>query len=95
MWLSGQMPIFGVVFFVSKYPLDIERQKQLRKFAFWYETLKAKLEYWYTEHDLFPSAKLKIFLSLTVLSASALANISHFAPDYSWNHQNLQPTFFL
>ena len=33
-WLSGQMPIFGVVFFVSKYPLDIERQKQLRKFAF-------------------------------------------------------------
>ena len=34
LWFSEQMPTFGVVFFVSKYPLDIERQKQLRKFAF-------------------------------------------------------------
>jgi len=31
--LSGQMPIFGVVSFVSKYRLGIEGQKKLRKFA--------------------------------------------------------------
>ena len=31
--LSGQNSIFGVVFFVSKSPLGIERQKKLEKFA--------------------------------------------------------------
>ena len=31
--LSGQTSIFGVVFFVSKSPLGIERQKKLEKFA--------------------------------------------------------------
>ena len=31
--LSGQTSIFGVVFFVSKSPLRIERQKKLEKFA--------------------------------------------------------------
>ena len=31
--LSGQISIFGVVFFVSKSPLGIERQKKLEKFA--------------------------------------------------------------
>ena len=31
--LSGQASIFGVVFFVSKSPLGIERQKKLAKFA--------------------------------------------------------------
>ena len=31
--LSGQMSIFGVVFFVSKSFLGIERQKKLKKFA--------------------------------------------------------------
>ena len=31
--LSGQMSIFGVVFFVSKSLLGIERQKTLKKFA--------------------------------------------------------------
>ena len=31
--LSGQTSIFGVVFFVSKSPLGIERQKKLVKFA--------------------------------------------------------------
>ena len=31
--LSGQTSIFGVVFFVSKSLLGIERQKKLRKFA--------------------------------------------------------------
>ena len=31
--LSGQTSIFGVLFFVSKSPLGIERQKKLEKFA--------------------------------------------------------------
>ena len=31
--LSGQTSIFGVVFFVSKCPLGIDRQKKLEKFA--------------------------------------------------------------
>ena len=31
--LSGQTSIFGVVFFVSKSPLGIGRQKKLEKFA--------------------------------------------------------------
>ena len=31
--LSGQTFIFGVVFFVSKSPLGIDRQKKLEKFA--------------------------------------------------------------
>ena len=31
--LSGQTSIFGVVFFVSKSPLGIDRQKKLEKFA--------------------------------------------------------------
>ena len=31
--LSGQTSIFGVVFFVSKSPLGIERQKKLEKFS--------------------------------------------------------------
>ena len=31
--LSGQTSIFGVVFFVSKSPLGIERQKKLEKFT--------------------------------------------------------------
>ena len=31
--LSGQTSIFGVVYFVSKSPLGIERQKKLEKFA--------------------------------------------------------------
>ena len=31
--LSGQNSIFGVVFFVSKSLLEIERQKKLEKFA--------------------------------------------------------------
>ena len=31
--LSGQISIFVVVFFVSKSPLGIERQKKLEKFA--------------------------------------------------------------
>ena len=31
--LSGQMSIFGVVFFVSKSLLEIEAQKKLEKFA--------------------------------------------------------------
>ena len=31
--LSSQTSIFGVVFFVSKSPLGIERQKKLEKFA--------------------------------------------------------------
>ena len=31
--LSGQTPIFGVVFFVSKSPLGIEEQKKREKFA--------------------------------------------------------------
>ena len=31
--LSGQTSIFGVVFFVSKSPLGIERQKELKKFT--------------------------------------------------------------
>ena len=31
--LSGQTSIFGVVFFVSKSPVGIERQKKLEKFA--------------------------------------------------------------
>ena len=30
---SGQTSIFGVVFFVSKSPLGIDRQKKLEKFA--------------------------------------------------------------
>ena len=32
-WLSGQNSIFGVVLFVSKSLLGIERQKKLEKFA--------------------------------------------------------------
>ena len=31
--LSGQTSIFGVVFFVSKSPLGIDRRKKLEKFA--------------------------------------------------------------
>ena len=31
--LSGQTSIFGVVFFVSKSPLENDRQKKLEKFA--------------------------------------------------------------
>ena len=31
--LSGQTSIFGVVFFVSKSPLGIDREKKLEKFA--------------------------------------------------------------
>ena len=31
--LSGQTSIFGVVFFVCKSPLEIERQKKVEKFA--------------------------------------------------------------
>ena len=31
--LSGQTSIFGVVFFVSKFPMGIEGQKKIEKFA--------------------------------------------------------------
>ena len=32
--LSGQTSIFGVIFFVSKSPLGIKRQKKLKKLTF-------------------------------------------------------------
>ena len=43
--LSGQMSIFGVVFFVSKSLLGIERQKKLKNLQFLPESLVAMLEY--------------------------------------------------
>ena len=44
--LSGQISIFGVVFFVSKSPLGIERKKKLEKnLQFLPESLGAMLEY--------------------------------------------------
>ena len=43
--LSGQTSIFGVVFFVFKYPLGIERQKKLRKFTILTQKPQAMLEY--------------------------------------------------
>ena len=43
--LSGQTSVFGVVFFVSKSLLGIERQKKLQKFAILPESLGAMLEY--------------------------------------------------
>ena len=43
--LSGQTPIFGDVFFVSKSLLEIEEQKKLKtKLQFWPESLEAMLE---------------------------------------------------
>lgn len=44
-WLSGQRPIFGVVFFVSKCLLATEEQKNLWNVQFWPESLGAILEY--------------------------------------------------
>ena len=43
--LSEQMSIFGVVFFVSKSLLGIERQKKLKNLQFLPESLVATLEY--------------------------------------------------
>ena len=43
--LSGLTSIFGVVFFVSKSPVGIERQKKLENLQFLPESLGAMLEY--------------------------------------------------
>ena len=48
--LSGQTSIFGVVFFVSKFLLGIERQKKSnKKLQFWPESLGVMLEYKYAK----------------------------------------------
>ena len=54
--LSGQTPIFGVVFFAYKSLLGIERQKKLEKFKILTRSLGAILEYvmyrtWAIEQD--------------------------------------------
>ena len=53
--LSGQTSKFGVVFFVSKSLLGIERQKKLKKFAILTQKPRshASQEYWYIERGLF------------------------------------------
>ena len=43
--LSAQIAIFGVVFFVPKSLLGIDRQKKLKNVQFLPETLEAMLEY--------------------------------------------------
>ena len=50
--LSGQTCIFGVVFFVSKSRLAIDRQKKLPKYTICPESLGAMLEYWYIKRRL-------------------------------------------
>ena len=49
--VSGQTPIFGVVFFVSKSLSGIEKQS-FKKLQFWPENLGAMLEYWYIKRGL-------------------------------------------
>ena len=45
--------IFGVVFYVSKSLLGIEKQKKLKKLQFWSKSLGVLLEYLYIERGLF------------------------------------------
>ena len=51
-WLRGFQVILGVVFFVYKSLLGIERQKKLKNLQFWPESLGAMLEYRYIERGL-------------------------------------------
>ena len=61
--LSGQTSIFGVVSFVSKSPLGIERQvKKLQKFTILTRKPRSHVEYWYIEHGLFGGWGFVLFL---------------------------------
>ena len=60
--LSEQTSIFGVVFFVSKSLLEIQRQK--KTFKIWPKSLGAMLEYCYIEHGLL-KPQSRVFANLT------------------------------
>ena len=70
---------FGVVSYVFKSVLGIERQKKpLKKMQFWPGSLGAKLEYWYIELGLLTKTKKqqKCFVNQLALSSTSFRDKS-------------------
>ena len=71
--LSGQTSIFGVVFFVSKSLLGIERQKKLEKFAILTRKPRSHARIliyrtWPNPHVIFTSITRALMASLAMFS---------------------------
>ena len=62
--LSGQTSKFGVVFFVSKSLLGIERQKKLKKIAILTRKPRSQLEYLCIERGLLVEAFNNYFINI-------------------------------
>ena len=74
--LSGQISKFGVVFFVSKSLLGIERQKKLKKFAILTRKPRSQLEYLCIECGLLIEAFNNYFINIGPSLAHEMAHSS-------------------
>ena len=74
--LSGQTSKFGVVFFVSKSLLGIERQKKLKKIAILTRKPRSQLEYWCIERGLLVEAFNNYFINIGPSLAHEMAHSS-------------------
>ena len=74
--LSGQTSNFGVVFFVSKSLLGIERQKKLKQFAILTRKPRSQLEYCCVERGLLAEALNNYFINIGPSLAHEMAHSS-------------------